>query len=317
MTFLYDDAVAMDENRDGAKPLFALKTQMKLAGWTVVATGDGDSNFAVGSDVITNNGVGANGIKNDDAWFCLQQPSGGTGDYAGTRQILIQGETTGGQWGFIRWIYSPGGTANTASITADRAPSFTDELFKLGGGTDAVPTYSSFFIFNTGGAFPFAGIAVGDAAENFGWHMQSSGDDSVNNSTMVFDPVTSVVTGDTDPFVLCAKASSMVYSTLNNQQFAACQMNLSGTPEFKGISLSGFPNPQVDLEVNRVTGKDDLFEVFYARWNGAPGGYKGVSSMLRWRSVNRNDQDTYTVSTVRDRFKNDDLVFKWGGGVVP
>jgi len=288
--------------------LYNLKEAMKTAGWTVVASGDGDSNFAVGSDVITDStdAAGPNRFNNTRAWICLQQPSGGSGNYAGTRQIVFQrGDTgDGGNNQEGRFVYSVGGTANTGAIDENTAPTFSDEHVWCGGGTPAAPTFDQYLNF-PGGPNCVYSVAVGGAAENFSFvaYVWPVNPGTALMSQIHFDACREPLPGDTDPFVLGFAFNPTMDSTTPfttdgvwaQGNMGSGMVQMSVLPDSFGAGSYGYPT-------NARTGKDDLYSLFYAR-RGVGGGYKGKSTVYRRANPVRTGKSTYTVNTTGDRIR--------------
>jgi len=289
--------------------LFALKTGLKAAGWTVVASGDGNALSASGSDVITGDGSGANGYNNTRAWVCLQQPTGGTSPYSGSRQIVLQnGDDLSTQ---ARFVYSPGGTAALGSIDADTCPTFSDQLMICGGGTPASPTWE---VVNTYTASPGTGhLLVGGAAENFSWVWTSSlGANTIRNFWFM-DACRRANATDNDPFIFMSMNSSAPGTAIG---VAVSEGEANGRPKgqfpagFLGVGLyDTIPenNSHQQLSGNAFeANKDILVTPSWVRTKtvGGAGGYKGRSTLFRINNnTSRNTNDKYTVTVTGDRLE--------------
>jgi hypothetical protein len=290
---------------DGAKIYYHLKTALISKGWTVVASGDGASAYAAGSDVITSGNTGANGYDNTRAWICLQQPSGGSGNFAGNRQICLQVGDDGDDSKYrTRVVYSRGGTAVLTSCNANTCPTFSDEVILLGGGTPASPTFANHTASDyTAGKVH---IVTGGTSENFGFFMTHAQGTAPNNGfTLCFDPLTSVLSGDTDPFALFVSEASGPLNIQNLYTDTPYIKASYATGGYQDSSLS--PSPLGSGWVSTMTAdgrnsKDILYPVIYHR-HSTNGGFKGVSGFFRHSAVNRADRSTYTVNTAGDRVR--------------
>ena len=120
---------------DYADAIYDFKQLLVSAGWVVKSSSDGTTYNAAG-DQISHGGAGANGMDNTRAWFRIQDP-------AGLREFTIQNASTGStNW---RVKYSAVDRFTGGSPGATQTPSATDEAVLLGGGTDAAPTFATWF----------------------------------------------------------------------------------------------------------------------------------------------------------------------------
>ena len=122
-------------------PIFALKTQLKAAGWTIPRSSDGITYNAAG-DQITHAGIGAGGLSNNGAWFVAEEPGG-------RRQWCFQLGAAVNSSTQMRVKYSALAKFTGGSPAYQRVPSATDEQTLAGSGTDAAPTYASILPTNT------------------------------------------------------------------------------------------------------------------------------------------------------------------------
>lgn len=121
----------------GAAAIFKLKAVLKAAGWTVPSSSDGTTYNSSG-DQITVATSGAGGMANNSAWFVIREPGG-------RREWCFQRGTTNQVW---RVKYSALARFTGGSPGATRVPSATDSADAnalIGGGTDASPTFGSWF----------------------------------------------------------------------------------------------------------------------------------------------------------------------------
>lgn len=303
----------------GAVAIYNMKELLKAAGWTVLSSSDGTTYNAVG-DQITTGASGAGGMANNSAWFRIQSPVG-----AGGQQFAIQRGTNNTAWktkrsrtaGFIGG--SPGAT---------QMPSATDEFSIMGGGTDASPTFATFF--GTDAAYRWQGGA--DNASPYGfWNTSFTIGGSAPQAVFVLDPLTNTQPTDADLFVIHFSASG------NSGLTTAALHSLSGTStnyritsqiistapaasyaEFPAI-LYTTPGGQAvpnGMPVNSITGNDEAFPLILMRGVvSGNAGYKGITSIIKWTSISRTTGDTLTVSTSRDRIIMGQTSLPWDGTV--
>ncbi len=331
-------AFTFDVNRaslcaDGAFHVYYLKEALKTAGWTVIDSGDGSGGtYVAGTDVITSPNSGAGGFDNTDAWICLQQPTGGAAPYAGTRQVVFQCGAGGGNDLRYAWriTYSPGGTANIAASSATQSPAFTDSVLYLGGGTPAAPTYANMFV-TAAATLGTTEILAGGVTEKFGFFMSVIGTvANTSKGAMFFDPLTSYIATDAEPYQFGISPNPLVPGDLDdviggfanspgaitrsifNGDVAGYLCGMMGNP--CGVASLGSYASFVRIDPN---GNIDTVKPYYVRPTtvAAPGGWKGISTLFRWRCANKPTKDTYTVSTAKDRMIVDELVINWDGSV--
>jgi len=298
----------------GAAALWSVIQMWIAAGATKLADSDGTTYSSSGAQV-TGGGSGTNGLGNTSAWVRLRLPDG--------RELTIQRGSSNIAW---RVKYSKAAQFTGGSPGAARTPSATDEALRFGGGTDASPSYSTWFASDGtyqlyGGVDAVAGwwfatkITVGGATGPGGWFdvlgTPSSGD---------LDPSTFYIASPTNPFVVASIADREAAIT-NSGVFS--WMNFDGGAEAytptPGLTVndSGGPVWPLNAGVNPNTGKDQLRLIEYARkvGTGTTGG-KGVSSFVCWLSAARSAGETFTVSTTRDRIAFGVVSFPWNGAVV-
>ena len=320
MTITFDANNVHADVADFATAVYFLKEHLKTQGWTVVASGDGVAASAIGSDVITSPDDGANGFDNTRAWICLQQPSGGSGDFAGSRQFVFQrGDDATNLNRKFRNVYSLGGTANTGAIDANTVPTFTDEGIYVGGGTPGSPTFADAQENVTGaGAYH---IMAGGSEDNFRWYLISIS--TRTHSVWCFDPLSELTAGDTDPYAMYsavfADTNGMTENNMNANSLGRAIIDPAnigtGVDTIPQIQkMKGWPNSSGEMKQNHVTNKEDLIFPYYAG-AGVLKGFKGVSTIWRFRTISHALKSTYTVSISRDRFLLEDFAAEWNGSI--
>lgn len=98
--------------------------------------------------------------------------------------------------------------------------------------------------------------------------------------------------------------------------YSACGSDTSGPSIVAPPDINTTPVVH-PIGTNVHNANDDLFPIPYLKRadTGGNAGYKGISSMVRWLSSPRSVGDTYTFSTVRDRFSVGTAVLRWSGEV--
>ena len=300
----------------GALAMWDVISMLISAGATKLADSDGTTYSSSGTRV-TGGGSGSNGLGNTSAWVRLQLPGG--------RELTIQRGASNTVW---RVKYSASAHFTGGSPGATQTPSATDEAIRLGGGTDASPTYTS--IFATDATYKLYGGA-GGATDGF-WFATVLTAGGTQSAGMFFDPLSSSSTGDGDACVIGVSISGSAFtsSVLGSNAASATTGGVMGWLRY-GLAGSGFgATPGLTVNdgttavwpnnagANPNTAKDALRLVEYARKSSlaAPTGPKGISGFVMWNASSRAALETYTVGSARDRIALGDVNFPWSGDVV-
>jgi hypothetical protein len=318
----------------GAEAVLSFKAGLKLNGWTVPMSSDGLTLNGSG-DQISQAGSGANGMANNSAWFVVQQPSGGSAPQAGSRQYLLQRSATDNrQW---RIKYSFGGLFTGGSATV--APTATDEQILLGTGNAAASGYTNWF--STDGTYRVNTVV--DNASPFGfWFATWLSGSGVASATLMMDPLAagSFSVGELDPYLIymgtsadsqapytAAHLCSEVYGPrgyirkgLQNEIFGA----VPGVAYFSSSDTGGSFRQTAPgfCGTDHITAKENLLPLLYIRRtaNNSPpaqgGGYKGISSFMRWVPSVRATGDAMTISSPGDRIVIEAVTLPWNGTTV-
>lgn len=306
MAFIFDTNQPVT---DGFGAIYRLKELLKLAGWTVTASGGGTTypNYAT-SDIFTGYRTGAeapNLLGNANSWFQIRSPS----------NVSLSFQTDGASYNWsINVSPSVGFTGGSTAVPGTAADQTA--LLNLGQLFNGGTWYWNCAADNAA-PYGFWGAAINPGAVNAG------------EGGLVFEPLTATTPGDPYPFVF--------YMAKVGFQFGV-SVNQGGLPSYYFYQLAWEPsltpsNPTwvaghcwssnagtllQASSVNPLTGADEVYPIAYARRYdaGAPWqGWKGISTMMKWVSVSRSYGSTLTVSSTRDRIVLNQVSLPWDGSV--
>lgn len=300
----------------GAAAMWDVINMLIAAGATKAADSDGTTYSSSGTR-ITGGGSGSNGLGNTSAWVRLQLPGG--------RELTIQRGTSNTVW---RVKYSASAHFTGGSPGATQTPSATDEAIRCGGGTDASPTYLSWF--SSDASYKLYGGA-GGATDGF-WFATVLIAGGAQSAGMFFDPLSSSTTSDGDACVIGVSVSGSAFTSavLGSNSASATAGGVMGWLKY-GLAGSGYVAiPALTMNdgsgamwpnvagTNPHTGNDALELIQYGRKSSlsAPTGPKGISRFVAWNAATRSALETYSVSTTRDRITLSDINVPWNGAVV-
>lgn len=304
----------------GAEAIFNLKACLKAAGWTVTSSSDGTTYNASG-DQITVATSGAGGMANNSAWFVIQSPAG-----AGAQQFCWQRGTTNLVWRLKR-SRTAGFTGGTPGITI--VPSATDEYLLLGAGTDAAPTFAGYHA--TDGLYRW-NVAADNASPYGFWAGAIPTGGGSPGAGICLEPLIGTDPTDADQYIIhlaCTNQNCYLSAAITAESGAATSNQtvsqvISTSPganyaQFPGLTFNtssgGIYIPD-GLPTNPISTKDEAFPILFARRSTLPTpGFKGISTIMRWRGLSRTSGDTLTVSTTRDRIVYGQVTLPWDGSV--
>ncbi len=283
----------------GAVAMYALVAALVTAGWVKQMDSDGTTYSSSGVQV-TSGAAGAGGLGNTSAWIRLKHPTQ-------VWEITIQRGTTNLLWRvkFGRTAFSGGSPA--ATVTPNVA-SAANEVIVVGGGTDASPTYST--TNHTDNTYKTE-IAVGGAAENYGWSMvHMTNTTAVSNHMFTFSPTISgtYVASDTDPYVICFNTNvttGSVTTTLgkawNGTAFVTVNLGSYYINATKVWPASG--------GTNTFDSSDPVPNAF---WGTTGGTIKGWDQLLKYDGVSaRATGSLVTDLATGDRLNVGGICFPW------
>lgn len=296
----------------GSVAMYLIKTTLVTAGWTVTADSDGSTYNSSGGQVTTG-ASGAGGLGNTNAWIRLQAPTVGSN----TRELTFQRGTTDLVW---RVKYSANAHFTGGSPGISQTGSATDEVFMLGGGTDASPTFTAGW-FATNGAYRWH-IAAGGATELYSFYaIALTSSTTTQQNAMFLDVMAagSYSASDIDPAVMyCSSAAAgaagiseavaTTFSSSANVTNPAIARAWLGPTSAAGASITSnsvnvnmgtygnnFGNA-TSLAVNPFSTKDTLvFTLWGRKWgsnSSPPAGIKGISTLFLTGSMSRTNLDT-------------------------
>lgn len=318
MRFLPNQLLTNGVNCELKYQVYAFKAFMTAAsptgpGWTVPRSSNG-----------TTGGAGDNIASAADygqaaSWFVLQNP-------AGTKQWLFFHGSTSTQT--QRILYSAGALF-TGGDAANRATA-TDEQYIVGSAANAEVT----FTLNT---TQYCNFMADDAAPYgfaaWGWSTASSG--VTIQWGYVYDPMISGTydVSDTDPFVcFCAYSntntafdynylSGVTNTAAYNDHYPRCWLKYS-TGAWNNIAAQYYMDVAGQITVparvpaSLFTTKDQVIPISWLRSNfvSAPGGWKGVGSLMMWMGLDRSNGSTLENKT---RICIGHISLPWDGSTTP
>lgn len=288
--------------------IWNLISTLITAGWTKVMDSDGTTYSALGTQVTGPN-TGTNGLDNSRAWVRLQAPAVNGGAVVDqTREFTFQrGTALNTDW---RIKYSASALFTGGSPAATVTPSSADEIFMIGGGADATPTFYTWLYDNT--EVQRYHIVAGGADEFYSFASWVTGTTNatlaVNHPAIFMDVMApgSFPSVDVDPAVVYisssgnsgisqSHASTPPASTVTNPCLARAWF---GSTSAAGASLTSnnvnvgtftYGNFQsTSIGTNPWTNKDDMFPLWYGT-NQSTGkkGIKGISTLFKAGTIIR------------------------------
>jgi hypothetical protein len=320
-----------------------MKSVLKTAGWKLTAWGSGSSTGTY-SDPFTSS---SQTMMSDAGWWCLTHP-------ISSRSFVIQKSTPTSQSneGFIsnyhsqyfRIKYSPGGFAITGTLSPTVTPgpqTGSQELCILGGGTDALPLFTSWSPTITetsnGATAIFNCVAQNTGSYGFVAWISYAGK---AYSCLGFDPIITTNALDTEPYVLhcVSKDTTGMQNTGNTTGMQSRTSNtcrkwtwvLKGlTGEVSGAIVQGLAyyqfntvNTTNNFSAGRPPGKVAmLLPLAYMTSQSLilTCSYKGISTMFKSTNLSNpnyppHDNGTYSVFSLWDCAQlHDGLVVPWFG----
>ena len=334
----------------GAESIYELKEFLvNLLGYAVQQSSDGTTYNASG-DVITQPGIGANGMENSLAWFLVADPDD-------SYQWVFQRQSGAGNTDWrVKFSAEAGFGGGTPGVT--QVPSATDEQILIGAGTDAAPTFGTLFGTDnsyrwhlvgfdgdTVGVYPFFAYATdnGTGQERtlimheslvIGSYPALTGTRAVPTDG---EPDPSIVSCSYSPtgvnFSYSDTSGSLAPSTISSsalQGWFALNGSNGQTEAFVGWEAHAFVANQASARraapadgtdgvgVNPLDGSDPTFQIVVGRstQNVTQISIKGVLSNVLWKGVNRHYPDTVTTGGTRGVYVGD-IILPFEDGATP
>lgn len=308
----------------GSVAVYNLIARLLAAGWLKKSDSDGTTYSAAGTQV-TSGAAGANGLGNNSAWVRMQRPDT-------TAELIIQRGAAGTLW---RIKYVEAGVFTAGAPAATVTPSSANEGYVCGGGTDAAPTFNTWF--GADGTYRQQVGADGAAPYGF-WMACAPSAGNPPNSGFVYEPLVQLSDpADPSPYIIYWTGSA-------SSPFVALDVSSENTPAAGGsnktvgyigsvaaanwVAVSGqrvVDGPANVLYpfgagVNGVTGKDNLAPIRFGRSTtiAAPNGDKGTSTLMRWAGVQRATYgDVGTFALALDRILFQAIWLNWDKATTP
>ena len=322
----------------GADAMYQFKQWLKGYGYTVVASGDGTTNYSMSADLVISPSL-LSAVRGTTpqvgAWFVLQAPDG-------QRQWAVQvvNDATGISGSSRAWRikFSRAAKFTGGTPSAYQVPSATDEQIIWGGGTDASPSTGT-ILFAAMGTYKLAMVC--DDAPPYGfWTITYANSTGVPASFWMHDPLLAGTypTLDVEPYVhyvaggtnqvlqwaapsngsLCGNSTS----ALGPHGWYKAGMTGATWQPISALALYAWNNVGVaqaapgDLGTNSHAGVDDAIPLFWGRdiSQTVPAGWKGVSTFFRWRTAGRTNATTMSVAPgTQNYIVFADVVLNWDG----
>lgn len=320
----------------GAVAMYQLISTLISAGWIKKMDSDGTTYSSTGVQV-TSGSSGTNGLGNNSAWIRLQAPAVSDG-YNATRrrELTFQRGTTDLVWR-IKYSCAAGFTGGSPAATV--TSSSTDEVFMTGGGTDASPTFLSFFLTNNTYMWNIAAGGLSDGYSFAVWgNLLGAGPASITNVNAIFLDVLfsgSYPATDVDPAIIYAQNTSAL-STLISANYpttnvtnpcvargwmgATSAVGASTSSNNQNMGISSYGTAVGILQGSNGsdpwTNSDQLLPCLWGcATTATPKGVKGFSTLFKMSTVYRANGDTCdTVSSnSKDKIYVNGLWLPWSG----
>ena len=319
---------------NGAIAMYQLVSTLMSVGWLKKMDSDGTTYSSTGVQV-THGGTGGAGLGNSNAWVRLQAPPVNGGSVVDqTREITIQRGSTDVLW---RIKYGASALFTGGSPAAAVTSSSADEVFMVGGGTDASPTFNTFF--GTNGTYIYH-IVCGGAAEFYSFIIWTSTFGQIGATTNQSFGLDAMQTGsypssDVDPAV-CFLTNSSAFSDFMVSAFptsnvtnpakarawlgATSAAGASLTTNSQNVNMSTYGSSlganATSISLNPWTNKDDLLPGLWGGKGGVgPKGVKGFSTLFMLGSMQRTNGDTTDITSTgsRDKIYYNGVWIPWSG----
>lgn len=292
-----------------------IKYALKMTGWSVVMSGDGQggemklydifTDWDRGSDVLPGTGI----LGYSGCWFVIEAPNG--------RQLAFWRSSTFGNAHDDEWsvYYSPGGLY--VGGDEDTCPTATDEMILFGSRPPGAP------IFQVGGSTNLVHVVADSTPVNGEYRFCAVEliPSNVTSAVLFWDPLLETAPGDGHPFVAGVINGSLSLGPMANE---------SGDRKLKLIADVGGSDAPVDgyYGYYRAGGQTHLQRALISAYDSkerpmpsavygtSPGGWLGMSSLFEQAAVNRGYPSR--DDTELHLYLNDFLIKNfWDGATIP
>jgi hypothetical protein len=261
--------------------MFLVLSNFIAAGWTVQSSSDGTTYNSSGNQITSGNS-GANGLGNNYAWFCIQDPGGG-------RQFIVQRNGSGlsYQWAIK---YSVAAKFTGGSPSATQVPTATDEVPIWGNITGATQTYATLWN-NSDGTYNLH-MVMGDASVQYAFWMCALVLATPNANTCgawFMDFMVNPDAGDLDPTVHYAASGTASFRDTTTSAVSYAFFTSITSANFLSLKLQPWLVPGSGIGIgiggqamgyNSLNGLEDTLPMMWAS-SSAGQGYKGWSTLFQ------------------------------------
>lgn len=288
-------------NNTSGLALYTIKETLKLAGWSVLASGTGTAGSTAASDLITTGtGTAIGSFARASAWVRIREPSG-----AGGREYILQnGNADNSVNVIIKYSratgFTSGGTATVAPTTGGG-----DGVMFVGTGTDAAPVQATWL---PGAATGYYHAVASDVAVNgvYGWWWYgyvAGGGTARMIGTEAVSPGSTAAT-DQDPSVryqdnLSALSGGNTVDWWQGYGLSGATYITAGS---LGIAFSDRSGTQIIQPrftgLDPYTGKVPMFSAIFGKTNVMPKGYSTEAALF---GTAQNAQDTFNLASAQPK----------------
>ncbi len=319
----------------GSVAIYSLISTLMTAGWLKKSDSDGTT-FSNTGVQVTSGAAGANGLGNTKAWVRLQAPAVNGGAVVNqTRELIIQRGTLDTDWR-IKYSASAGFTGGIPSATV--VPSATDEVWMMGAGTDALPTFLTWF--SATNKTYYWHVLCGGANEYYSfvaWQILVGNNISGLKNGIALDIMVSgsFPAVDPDPAVMYASSaggtafneitSNSTWPNTNVTNPAKARAWLGSTSAATGslstnnVNVGILTQPDaggtLNFGTNPYTGKEDMMPCLWGNLGTSPKGTKGFSTIFQTGGIVHNHMETCDTvfSGSKDKIWVGKLWLPWNG----
>ncbi len=313
---------------------------------TALATSDNFDVSALTTSFVINNftfsGINQITLANGTNYVLSVEYSGGS--VGNTVDVGKDGSSPTHSGNSATWDGATWTAVNTSDLCFYLYDTQADEVFMLGAGTDATPTFTPATWFAANGGYRWH-VACGGAAEFYSFYaiaLTSTTTTALNAICLDVMQAGSYAATDVDPAVMyCSSAATGGISEVMTTAFASANVTAPakarawlGSVSFSGANTAATVTNNVNvmmsslgsgttkfgagqsLAVNPFTGNDDMISAFWGRspvQATPPCGIKGYSTLFMMGSMGRTNMDTATTAATKDKVYYGTVWMPWDG----